>query len=237
MTDQAWGATLSGHAFDLQDWKESLLPPHEPWVEEWILNETSRLVLRSSIFENFTNGADVWNAAKALVVRLNGALAVHNRSQSLTVEGVMERRLDGSFGQHVIFAPGAAHGRTRVGGISTGPQIGPTSVQKWLELADRNELIDDLLMHQSGEANWHDLYKAYELVKELCGGQAGLEMRAWCPLRLGLFRHTANLFRHSSAHSSHQNPPAQPMPLPEAVALVRTMTGFVLREQLSEPTT
>jgi hypothetical protein len=62
-----WAAVLSGHAFDLQDWKEALLSPHDPWAEEWLISDTTRLVLRSTAFDAFEESMDVWNAAKLLI--------------------------------------------------------------------------------------------------------------------------------------------------------------------------
>jgi hypothetical protein len=218
--------------FDLQDWKNTLLPPHSPWVEEWTLNEAPRFVLRSSGFDTFEDSTEVWNAAKLLTTRLNGAFATHSNAQAVVVDGIAERRSDGSIGQHVIIAVGAAQGRARAGMISSSIQTGPTAVQRWLELADQNDLVGDLLVHQSGEPNWYALYKAYEVIRELCGGQRELEKRDWCPSHLSTFTHTANLYRHSTAHSSHQRPPNPPMSLHEAASMIRTMVNKVLGEQL-----
>src|ERR1700721_315576 len=110
------------------------------------------------------------------------------------VESIAERRPDGGVGHHIVFEVGAGYGRVRVGTISASRQKGPTTVQRWLELANQKDLVDDLLIHQSGEPNWYTLYKAYEVIRTLCGGQRALEKRAWCPPKLQCFTHTANLY-------------------------------------------
>jgi hypothetical protein len=232
--NRAWGALLSGHVLDLQDWRETLLPPHAPWAEQWIINNTPRLVLRSSDFDQFEDSLAVWNAAKLLTTRLNGAFAAHSNAEPLSVEGIAERRSDGTIGQHAIFAVGAAHARARAGSLSASAQIGPTAVQRWIELADQSDLVDDLLIHQSGEPNWYNLYKAFEVIRQLCGGQRALEQRPWCPPELSRFTHTANIYRHSSAHPSHNNPPATPMSLSEAMNIIRAMTNEAMKEQLDK---
>lgn len=98
-----WGAVLSGHAFDLQDWMEALISPHGPWVETWLVGQTERLVLRSADFEGIEDGAVVWETAKLLTTRLNGAFAALQRAGPLTVDGVAVRRADGSIAQHIKF--------------------------------------------------------------------------------------------------------------------------------------
>jgi len=230
MSSRVWGAILKGHIFDLQDWMEVLHPTHSPWAEEWTINDTPRLVLRSLGFDQLNDTSDVWEAAKMLVTRLNGAFATVKKSEPLSVEGIVERRPDGTIAQHAIFAVGGAHARARGGSLSGFVQVGPTAVQRWIELADQNDLIDDLLVHQSAEPSWYNLYKAFEVIRELCGGHRELERRDWCPSNLARFTHTANFYRHSGAHPARQSPPKDPMPLPDATNLIRGMANAFLQE-------
>lgn len=209
-----------------------LLPPHEPWVERWLVGGAERAVLRSSHFDQLNNSVAIWEAAKLLAIRINGAFATHARSEPVAVEAVVERRSDGSIGLHAIVAAGSIRARSRVSFSSSSPS-GPTAVQQWLELADINELVEDLLRHQSAQPNWYDLYKAFEVVRKLCGGQRALEQRPWCPLELSEFTHAANFFRHSRAHSSHEKRPT--MTVDRAEQIVRALAAAVLVELSSPP--
>lgn len=236
MSSRQWGGVLAGHPFDLQDWTEALPSPHEPWVERWDIGGVQRVLLRSTGFQRLEDSTAVWEATKLLTNRLNGAFATHRRAEPLTVEGVAERRPDGTIGQHVIMAVGAAHARARAGSLSA-PQVGPTEVQRWLQMADQNELVEDLLIHQSAPANWYDLYKSYEVIRRLCGGQRKLLKRSWSPPAdtLSNFTHTVNSYRHSRAHSSREELPKDPMPFDEAKEMIRTMADKLLQELPQQP--
>lgn len=235
MSTRQWGGVLIGHLFDLQDWTEELVAPHDPWVEKWEIGGTPRVLLRSVGFAQIEDGMVVFETAKLLTKRLNGAFATLRRGQPLAVEGVAERRPDGSIGQHTIFAVGSAQVRARAGSLSALP-VGPTEVQQWLQLAQENNLVEDLLIHQSEPANWYDLWKSYEVIRKLCGGQHELTKRPWSPPKAKLenFGHTANSYRHSLAHSSREALPQNPMPIDEAKELIRTMADKLL-QQMARP--
>jgi hypothetical protein len=233
----SWGAVLTGHTFDLQDWTDALGSPHEPWVEKWRIADIDRLVLRSTGFDQLADSTEVWETAKLLIVRLNGLFATLMRGQPLTIDGVAERHPDGYVDKHIVIAVGTAYARARAGSISTTlPQQGPTTVQRWFQLADRNELVEDLLIHMSAAPNWYDLYKSYEAIKNLSGGQRLLEKRSWCPPKdiLSTFTHTANTYRHSLAHSARSNSPLTPMPIHKASDIVRSMANGILQELEAE---
>jgi hypothetical protein len=227
-----WGGTLSGHAFDLQDWALALPAPYDPWVEKWIIGGNERYVLRSSSFEQAQDSVAAWEGAKALTQKLNGAFAIYLRAQSLVIEGVAERMPDGVVRQHAIVAGVGIHARSRAAAISASTQIGPSTVQMWLELADNDGLVEDLLMHQSQAPNWYDLYKAYEVIRALCARGVSLPDRPWAPPKndLSSFTHTANYYRHSQAHSARQSPPANPMGLDIAKEMIRVMATAVLTD-------
>jgi hypothetical protein len=234
MEKEKWGAVLDGHVFDLSDWSEALLPPNDPWVEKWTIGDTERFILMSRDFGDMKDLQEAYERASLLITKLNGAFLTRPDTQSVTLQGVAERSPDGTFRQMVSAAVGSAHGRGRAGAISFGNNApnGPSTVQRWIALADRNELVDDLLMHQSKPSNWYDLYKVFEDVRELCGKALPLSKRSWCPSERDLknFSHTANYFRHSLAHPARRSPPSTPMTLEEARTLVRVMITGVLAD-------
>ena len=75
-----WGAVLSGHNSDLQDWQEMLRraaerPEFDPWVKVY----GSHTVLRSKSLDDLTSAIEVRDCVVAHIDRLNGAMACHKR--------------------------------------------------------------------------------------------------------------------------------------------------------------
>jgi hypothetical protein len=81
-----WGAVLRGHDFDLQDWREMLKPPFDPWVEV----HGSDAVLRSESLDGLTSANEVRDRVVAHIDRLNGAMFVMRQSHPLQFSGVVE---------------------------------------------------------------------------------------------------------------------------------------------------
>jgi hypothetical protein len=50
-----WGAVLRGDDFDLQDWREMLKPPFDPWIEVHGPDN----VLRSASLHELTSASEV----------------------------------------------------------------------------------------------------------------------------------------------------------------------------------
>jgi hypothetical protein len=203
-----------------------------------MVGDAERHVLRSKDFEDVPESQEAHERAAFLVARLNGAFATRTRAQPLLLQGVAEKLPDGTIRRHVVMAVAGVHARARAGAISFGNAAppAPSMIQAWVALADRDDLVDDLLVHQSQAANWYDLYKVFEDVRKLCD-TAGkpLRQRNWCPpdAQITAFTHTANFYRHSLAHPARRNPPKKPMLLPEAAEMIRLMATGVLTERSS----
>src|ERR1700733_308070 len=118
-----WGAALHGHDFDLQDWREMLKPPFDPWVEV----HGSETVLLSASLDDLTSASEVRDRVVAQIDRLNGVMFVMRQSQPLKFSGVVELAPDGKM-HRTVFAEGGAFGRSRVGAI--GVAIGPDGKPK-----------------------------------------------------------------------------------------------------------
>jgi len=234
MQARTWGGVLEGHTIDLADWREALIPPFDPWIELWVIGDSERHVLRSKGFEDVLDSQDAHARATILVAKLNGAFAIRTRAEPVILQGVADKSPDGTIRQHVVVALGGAQARGRAGAISSGNAAppAPSTIQTWLALADRDDLVDDLLVHQSKAANWYDLYKVFEDVKKLCDTGEPLKQRSWCPIdaQITAFRHTANFYRHSLAEPSQRNPPKKAMLLSEASEMIRLMATGVLMD-------
>ncbi len=182
------------------------------------------------------NSQEAHERATFLVARLNGAFAIRTRAQPIVMQGVADKLPDGTIHRHVVMTVGGAHARARVGAISFGNAASPAPsiIQTWLALADRNDLVDDLLVHQSHAANWDDLYKVFEDVRKLCSNTGKpLKQRSWCPsnAQIDVFTHTANYHRHSLAHPARRNAPKKPMLLSDATEMIRLMATGILTNQ------
>ena len=136
-----WGAVLRGHDFDLQDWREMLKPPFDPWVEV----HGSDAVLRSESLDGLTSANEVRDRIIAHIDRLNGAMFVMRQSHPLQFSGVVEFGPDGKL-HRTVFVEGGAYG-ARVGAIAVAigpdgkpkpePPPKPSEAQIWAAIADR----------------------------------------------------------------------------------------------------
>jgi hypothetical protein len=65
-----WGLKLSGHAFDLEDWRDNLKKPFDPWV----LYEGGECFLLASEFGSCKSVKEVRDSAILLIGLMNGAM-------------------------------------------------------------------------------------------------------------------------------------------------------------------
>lgn len=231
MTRQ-WGALLSGHEFDLEDWLDTLKPGFDPWTER----HGADTVLRSATFANLANVGDVRTRALALIDLLNGAVAVSRGTDLIGFGGVVEFRPDGEMHKTVFGSVQMSMGRARV--TATAVLIGPdgqvmpprpptaSEVQHWARIADANDALSDALVFHGRTANWFDIYKAIECLEAFAGGsERKLLAKNWAPSgKIKLMKRTANFSRHAMASR-----PAKPMDLLEA----RSLLSSLLRQALA----
>src|SRR5215208_2634089 len=93
-----WGVGIIGHPTDLAIDAGALKMPFDPWVER----HGEEVVLRSSAFDDSPQASEARARAGALVEELNGALAISNGAQAVTVERVVHFGADGSMHRTAI---------------------------------------------------------------------------------------------------------------------------------------
>jgi hypothetical protein len=71
---EGWALELRGEKFDLDDLREGLRPPFDPWVEEYELDGAAMLLLRSKNWSGLYSTADMMADARRLIDQIN---AVH----------------------------------------------------------------------------------------------------------------------------------------------------------------
>ena len=222
---------LSGNQSDLDDWAIAFPPPHEPWVEWKEIFGSRRLLLHSSEFADL--GSDeLRRYAMSMVDRLNGAVRASCKNGLVECFGVYEEFPNSKTGLRAYCETGT-YVIAYADRAKYDPAIGPDGIsraQRWYALARSNELVADLLRHLHKDASWFDLYKAYEDVSKLCGGDSALLSKPWGPSskELRRFKHTANAFRHSVAHAAREKPPKSPMSIKDAASFLQQIVdGYI----------
>jgi hypothetical protein len=231
-----WGAVLRGDDFDLQDWRDILKSPFDPWVEV----HGDDYVLRSASLDDLASAREVRDRVAAHIERLNGAMSVMRDCRPLQFGGVAEITPDGKI-HRTMFAQGG--GRLRAlrfaatvetvgldGKPTPPPSPKPSEPQKWAAIADGDDLLEDALVY-FGRASpsdparpptfWFDIYKALECLIERFGGgrEAAFLAMDWAPRNeLELLKRTANWSRH--ARRKYSAPP-NPTTEEEAKAMLR----------------
>jgi hypothetical protein len=237
-----WIGKLSGHEFDLADWQLVLKAPFDPTCERISHTESVIWVLRSRSFDNLQTPDEVRLRALALIERLNGALQVECRGEPLVFDGV--GRIDEA-GQIQLFQFAEAHirGRSRLsavgqvlnpnGNIVPPPSPDPSQAQRWLEAAESDDEIADMLTFAGRSDNWFDIYKALELAKRLAGDENGPGNNKYAMKAL-LGTEAYKKFDHvwqtanTTRHARYANEPGVLATLNEAKAILSHVVKAVL---------
>ena len=201
-----WVARLSGHDFDCKYWEESLRPPFDPWCER--LSQDGRLVLRSRSFDDLQSADAVRKRAIPLIQRLNGAHGVAVGAEPLTFDGVGHIDDQGQVQLHIFaelnerlhgfMVTATAEVRDSEGNLIPPSPSQPSNAQRWIEAAEKNDQIADMLIFAGRTDNWFDIYKAVELAEKIAGGQHKLRQLLGASAReYERMRDTANCDRHA----------------------------------------
>lgn len=105
--------------------------------------------------------------------------------------------------------------------------------ESWRKLAEEDEIVKNVFRQfRDFEHNWINLYKVYEILKKDAGNKNKIDkidrIKQWIDKdKIRQFTHTANsqsAIGDDARHGVDQNdPPKEPMSLPEAVALIRNL--------------
>lgn len=204
-----WYAQILGENADLADWKRTLNEPFDPVALQFPDDYT---VLTSCEFDGLAAADEVRSKALILIARLNGALRLTANAQPVRLGSIIE--VDDEGNRHVTtFLEGFSIALGQATMTATAVLIGadgkpvppappqPSDAQKWVELADKNELVAELLDHFGRADNWYDIYKTIEVAERLTGGEQGLKTLMGDRARdLKDMRTSANCHRHFRGH-------------------------------------
>ncbi len=201
-----------------------------------MVNDRVRAVLRSREFDDVQTPEEAHERAQNLIGHLNGIFQALSPGGKIKLDGVGRIQADGSVASYHVLTDEKFEGRSRMVVAVTGgaASSGPSQSQKWWALSAQNDFVADMLVHCSKDPSWYDLFKAYEGVEALAGGsQDALKAKSWAPSEADLrrFTHTANFHRHAFPHPSRKTPPANPMSLSDATAMILRLVNSVLNER------
>lgn len=204
--------------------------------------------LKSERLKDIDDGWHAKEVGENMLSLVNGSLhAFFDDYLPLRVSGVVPIHEDGS--RSVVILAEAAHFQFRAGRatvtVSGGapPEPEPAEPEQWVELSQSNQHVADVLQYMSRDANWFDLYKAYEAVRNALGGEPkmlkALSKNSADPnafrAQIKRFRHTANTIHDIRHHRSPQTPPTAPMLIEEAEETIRDLIKRFLQHQTSSP--
>ena len=192
--------------------------------------------LRSSTFDQLRSAEEVKAQAIILIARLNGALRAQCGAEPLTLQGVA--RIDNSGKFHfTVFIEAHAQARAMMtgtlevrdadGNLVPPPPPEPSQTQRWVQTAQEDDDVADMLIFVGRANDWFDIYKALELAQSLAGGRPGRKLNALLGGAGDEFERmwrTENMHRHART----KDPPTTPMTLAEATSLL----PFVVRTLL-----
>lgn len=177
-----WAVEITGERFDLDDLREMLRKPFDPWVEDYHLQGTIRLLLRSNSWATVADSSVVLEDARRLVTRINGAkLVLQSDSLPVSLGELFNFRSDGTRLPILIAATGhfklsgfRMRGRATIASAEPPPPPTQSPLQNWLHGADTNNNHADLLEHLARADNWYDVYKSAEIIRRIAKRGGGI---------------------------------------------------------------
>lgn len=204
------------------------------------IHENGEWLWTSSRFSSLANPGDVKDLAQELAAVLNGTLMMTiGNVRPLKISGIL-RTQEGKPPAQFIF-PESVINESRFGILTLirdgdpPPKKEDKFLYRFLAAADRSAAVNRVLkLVGSKELNWVNLYRIYEIIS---ADVDSISQKGWASENdLTLFRRTANHPRSVGEEARHgvspAEPPAYPMQLAEAEALLKGVIGKWIREQM-----
>jgi hypothetical protein len=231
MKDFQWALALNGTRFDLEDavalFGGDVVDPAVHLVEvEWGPPIT---ILTSPHMDELSAPHQVLGVASRLLALVNGALFVRQaQREALNVRVLYKRRDDGPWDQHGFpshFIDVDRVGTPVVQANGTPPsQSAPA--QLWVAAAQSDQVVADVLTYLSGEPNWFDIWKAFEVMQKARNTRHRRGKLVWPP-DLKHFKFSVGVYRHPPPWKGGYTP-EKAMTLIEARQFVQTLAHIWL---------
>jgi hypothetical protein len=198
-------------------------------------------VLTSPQLDTLADTREVYEAAQRLLGIVNGMLFIADPGRvPLKPGGILERGSHGGWNQHLLPAAGLIRIRSRaratptaiVGGKEAPEYLVPSSEQRWSAAAQTDTVVGDVLLYRSGEPDWFNIYKAFEMMRDdiNCAiGQHQEQAIGW-PAKKALDHFTLSIqvYRHAPPWDGDYTP-AKAMRLSEAAEFVQSLARMWLK--------
>lgn len=232
LLSSGWVAQVHGSLSDLDCWCRHLRKPGDP-VCEWVeFNGDSICVIRSSEFDNCNDPDDVRSRALKLIATSSGALRLEERVKPLILKAIGRTDDHDDIVNLMVFAEGRAEGIANMLAVGAALNPNPTppsppapsDVQKWINMAESDAVIKELLDLVGRLDYWEDIYNAVELVLAITKAK-GISLEGY-KTKLKDVKGNANKHRHSSKGPG--SGPSVEISLFEAVAFVPRVVKVLL---------
>jgi hypothetical protein len=227
MTMKAW---LEGHEFDLEDLARLL-----PTDDVRVIKEGDGFYLTAAELDNPTPGRAFHEVAEELLVRVNGVgRLMRDGFAPVALKGHYEQ--DGNVS--VVLSTATVRLRAHISATATVydsdgnpvPQP-PLASPAYIALAAQNPDVAEVLeiMGRPDPLSFADLYKVYEIIKHSGALNPAMNSAGVSEATTRLFTRTANHPEASGDAARHarsrDQPPARPMTLDEARAMLRSLAS------------
>lgn len=237
MQASTWALQLTGAAIDVDEAITLFGAANsDPKIQAFDDKGTPITLLTSAQLDHLNNAAEVDQVAKRLLGIVNGTLFVRDPGRiPLIAGGVRERSDDRKWNHNLIAATGLIIARSRakavgvaiVDGEPSPEHMLPPAAVRWSAVAQSDQAVGDVFIYLSGEPDWFNFYKAFELMREdinqRLGGQHRQEQIGWPKKRdLAHFTQSAQVYRHAPPWFGGYTP-ATAMPLGDATRYIRSL--------------
>lgn len=231
-----WGVELGGTDTDKKIWRVQLKLPFDPFVEEVKDDRGDYLVLRSTTFECLDTRGEVHNIAKQQFEMLNASMSANAHTDPVTIGAVVEFVENTQPRKHHFVS--ATTGTIRIRAImatatvidAQGSRIEaapmPSQAQLWMRAAALDPAIGSALRYINGKPGWVELYKAYEVIRNMPRGDIPNSL-------VSRFTQTANAAGRHQPSNKHKLPKI-PMELSEAHDLMNNLISTAIQNILTK---
>lgn len=238
-----WLVQLKGHVADLEAIQGLFDSP-----ELRVVEADGEYHMKGSVLDQFTTDDDVYSFATTILPSLNGAARLSDSGyRNIELTGVVTlREAANATPRRFIRASAVSKCRVTdkaVGVVDGGGEISryPTEAENWLSKVETKPEIATAL-HLFAHANdWGGFYLVLDYIQQDVGGEKVLPQQTWITWgeagEIKRFTGTANNFRTLGIAARHAKPkwepPANPMTLDEAKALVQRIMIKWLRSKMA----
>lgn len=231
-----WEVELIGDAFDLNELALSMAD-----TDPSIKKAQHGYILTSTSFEQCATYSEIEAAAKEILPILNGICAILLSTRNPISIAAIHNSSPGQPRQTFVTISEGLNIRDSMsitvtspnGLVETTNQADPTV--GWLKLAAGDQQVAKVFrLFNEQHLTWGGMYKIFEIIVESVGGLKPIADLGWASINtMKRFKHTANspgatgdLARHGVEPTS---PPAAPMAMSEAKAMINTLVHNWLR--------